>query len=79
MYQIEKDIPIPLKKPYRSNYPLDKMEINDSFFVKGDAKKINHVRTNITTFYNRTIKEGKVCPKFMTRRIDDGLRVWRVK
>lgn len=72
-YKIEKDIPIPKKRPPIKGYkyPLREMEIGDSFLVEGDGyllcKKI-HTHTS-------ALKPKK----FRSRTVKEGMRVWRIK
>jgi hypothetical protein len=61
---IEKDIPIPTFR-IKKKYPWDKMNVGDSFFVKGPRK---------TTLYLSAKKAGiKSC----IRPEGEGFRVWR--
>jgi len=64
--EIEKMVAIPESKP---KYPYEDMKIGDSFFVKGG---------NIQTIANSNWRKGKALGmKFISRRVDDGVRVWR--
>lgn len=69
MFKIEKNIPQNLKS-MRMQYPFDKMEIGDSFLVKGVEQGIK-ARSAAGNW-------GKVNgKKFSTRMTQDGYRVWR--
>lgn len=70
--KIEKGIPIPTRPPRPLKYPLDKMEIGDSFFVPN--KKRETMRVQITEAQKR------LWPKRFTVRAvtGGGVRVWRV-
>ena len=70
MYKIEKNIPIGVVN--QTKYPFSKMEVGDSFFVKGDKKKITAVTVAATTYKKNT--EGT---NFISRRNESGVRVWR--
>jgi len=64
--EIEKRVAIPESKP---KYPYDEMKVGDSFFVEGG---------NIQTIANSNWRKGKLLGmKFISRRVDDGVRVWR--
>ena len=71
MYVIEKDVPMSSTVGRPPKYPLRMMEPGDSFFVeKGDRK-------SISVSVSRLSKEtGWI---FRVRRVDGGVRVWRVK
>lgn len=72
MITIEKNIPIPFKRTYRSKYPWQDMKVGDSFFIKEANPK------NIAAAVYSAAKrfEGK---QFLWRDMDGGIRVWRVK
>jgi len=70
MYKIEKNIPV--GQINTSGYPFSKMEIGDSFFVKGDKKKINAVTVSTSTY-----KKKNVGKNFTSRTNEEGIRVWR--
>lgn len=67
--EIDKGIPVPESFGRRlgeRKYPLDKMEVGDSFFVTG--KRPN--------FKGAADKLGIICT---SRKEKDGFRVWRIK
>ncbi len=79
-FVIEKDIPchkVPRKK--RGNVwmrTIERMEIGDSFFVETDDNKelINtrsHIQLTVSVMMPRDVRVA-------TRRVEGGLRVWRV-
>ena len=82
--KIDKNIPIPdsrfgNKDGRPPKYPLKDLEINDSFLIpyeEGIEKNKMHSRASgsIANF-NKKYPEKK----FVTRQIDDGIRVWRIK
>lgn len=74
MYKIEKNVPITKLESKKPKYPLGQMEVNDSFFVKGDKKKKTSVSSAIH-FYKKTNPNVKFC----TRTNDEGIRVWRTQ
>lgn len=67
--KIEKNIPIPIK--CYSRYPFSEMEIGDSFLVH--SALIKSIRTDAYMAGKRLSK------KFSTRRVSDGVRIWRIK
>lgn len=65
--RIEKDVPLP---PKWVKYPLDQMEAGDSFLAAEED------RARISAAINRYSKRsGK---RFTCRKVDGGLRVWRI-
>ena len=74
MYKIEKNIPVSgvgQKTGAPRKYPFRKMVVGDSFFVKGDKKKIQSIRQLI-------LRENKLSEKYrwISRAVDNGVRVW---
>lgn len=70
-FKIEKEIPIPDFAFSRSKYPLKDMKIGDSFFVSSES--LNGARSSCYNF-SKIHKDYK----FITRKENDGCRVWRV-
>ncbi len=74
-FKIEKGIPIPLNWRGRvgSNmYPYMLMEVGDSFFIPSvDGKKVH-----ISGAYKVWAKKSGF--RFSSRRVDNGIRVWRI-
>jgi hypothetical protein len=76
MYAVERNVPyIHISKPGRpTKYPFPHLKVGDSFFVPSDdTKAIPRVRSAASIWaktYNR---------KLVTRVVDGGVRVWRVK
>lgn len=70
MIKIDKDVPVP---PFKRalKYPFDKMEVGDSFMVKG-VKRENLAVT--AAKYGK--KSGKA---FLVRDIEGGVRCWRIE
>lgn len=65
-YKIEKGIPIPEKSRFK--YPFRDMDVGDSVFIPG--KKSD--RISGAFFVHRP-------KKFMCRKTDGGIRVWRIE
>lgn len=78
MYKIDKNIP--LNSAHGRKYPFDNMEVDDSFLVEFSnqtPKQKTLVQNRICSaisYYNKKTKT-----KFTTRRIKEGIRVWRIK
>lgn len=71
MIEIEKNVPIPI----RHRYPFAQLEIGDSFFISdGNPTNINSSRTQFV----RTTEIGKG-RQFTCRKVEGGVRVWRIK
>lgn len=85
MYQIEKNVPAPnqgnfngpVECSFRLKYPLDRMDIGDSFFVPLNGQKSLYVLqrrlSSTATQYGR-----RHYMKFVTSGQGDGVRVWRI-
>ena len=63
----------PPKQTVRYAYPFEEMEVGDSFCVpvegSGDRQKV------LNACYRASKKLGW---KFQTRKVEDGVRVWRI-
>jgi hypothetical protein len=68
-YKIEKDVSIESV----AKFPLSEMEIGNSFLIaeKEEARKL---RNSLGAFYKTKAGKGK---RFMTKKTEDGVRVWR--
>lgn len=68
-FAIEKNIPVPDWR-VRARYPFKDMQVGDSFLIpQGDRKKVYPAASAAGA------RHGK---KFAVRKVDDGVRVWRV-
>lgn len=86
-FKIDKDIPLPpvvakrsrLGRPGavngKSKYPLDDMQVGDSFKVPDARATV--VSSAVQTARNRVLKLEKA--RFAIRTVKGGVRVWRVK
>lgn len=74
MFVIEKDIPLPVSRavgrPRGSKYPVVHMQVGDSFVVPGRSQK------QVSAAVRTEAKKHGV--KLSTRKLDGGVRVWRV-
>ncbi len=77
--KIEKNIPIKKKNGFGTQYPWDKMEIGDSFYLeipKG-VKYITHQSSVLTTSRSWAMYNNESA-KFSSRKERKGFRVWRI-
>jgi hypothetical protein len=74
---IEAGVPIPATiRSRRYRFPLDDMEVGDSFFVEfasGDREKFLASARSLISRFGRNY--GK---RYATRSQEDGFRVWRI-
>ena len=80
-YKIDKGIPLCAPRAQSNKYPLDEMEVGDSFFVPHpDAKKArqNALARNAGQ-YRKPPKHTPFQRHFVTRTVEGGVRIWRVK
>lgn len=72
MYEIEKGIPAP-----RSKYPFDHMEVGDSFLISCEPEEAPRCQRRISGTISRLKKNRS--RYFVTRKVEGGVRVWRIK
>lgn len=78
--KINKNIPTPKKLGDGVQYPWDKMNVGDNFYLETPPKKVyqshqSSVLTSARTWANYNNKKAK----FTTRKERKGFRIWRVK
>ena len=70
MIEIEKNQPMPSAR-VRNSYPFKEMDVGDSFHIEG---------VNLQVVLNANYRAGKqLGMKFIARKDDKGIRVWRTK
>lgn len=75
MFKIDKNIPVPVGGSGTSTiYPFAKMKVGDSFLVSNADRGLHNRARAAASQHGRRYKM-----KFITRMMDNGLRVWRVK
>jgi len=75
MYEIDKNVPMPLIYRFEEEkYPFEKMEIGDSFFASFEGRDSRRLQQYIS----KKSKEFNL-KKFVTRTCNGGIRCWRVK
>ena len=67
--KIEKSVPMPEDRK-RMNLPYDQMDVGDSFLVK-DVDMQTICSSNYRAGKRRNVK-------FIARKVDEGIRVWRL-
>ena len=81
MFKIDKNIEILTDQNHKIKYPFLKMEVGDSFFIpeKDEQKRINLARRAASAgiAFSKSKRKGEV--KFSTRKLEDGIRIWRIK
>lgn len=74
MFTIEKNVPLIQHTSYQKNqYPFMSMKAGDSFLVTGEKAKKNTVAASVY-YYNK-----KTGWKFVQRKVENGIRVWRLE
>jgi hypothetical protein len=73
MYLIDKSVPLPDARAGYTRYPLDLMEVADSFFAADlDTEQTHRIRTQ-ANYYKR-----KYHREYTVRQVPGGVRVWRI-
>ena len=74
LIDIEKDVLMPELPKRGAVYPYERMEVGDSFFIRDDRKNV------IINVCNRNRKAAlKNNATYTAKKVDGGVRVWRVK
>ena len=69
--QIEKNVPLPARLAWNTQYPFASMEVGDSFHVPNG--RLSAISTSAIQFGKRHNK------KFTLRTVEKGIRVWRTE
>jgi hypothetical protein len=80
-YKIDKGIPLHGRSNKSSKFPFNQMKVGDSFFAPHpDAKKArqNALARNAGQ-YRKPPKHMPFQRHFVTRTVEGGVRIWRVK
>lgn len=75
-YEIEKGVPLPIGA---TKYPFREMQIGGSFFVPSDGEPLARVRRRLSVSAHSFTRRCEASRAFTVRRVDGGIRVWRVK
>ncbi len=75
-YKIESGIPKPSFDRVKMHFPLDRMEVGDSFAVPAD--ECNIARAAISNYQGRRYTAGRPV-SFSLLKVDGGYRLWRNK
>lgn len=73
--KIEKNIPIPTGKA--TKYPWAEMEVGDSFLF--ECEYSNSKQTNLHCNAIGWSKRNRIESKYVTKKVDGGVRIWRIK
>lgn len=76
-FKIEKNVPLgPRSRSGGSSYPFAEMEVGDSFFipVQRDVQKFRNGLSQSLSYQRLRYQR-----KFATRKVEGGIRVWRVQ
>jgi len=85
--KVERGIPIPQEKLIRSSrntprytYPVRKMKLMDSFFIRCDWNGELRIRNSIAVSLSVQRKRGHIDQNFRltVRRVPGGIRAWRI-
>lgn len=77
MITIDKGIPVPALRTRVSKYPWPSMAVGDSFFVEATAEEMKARLASISR--GATAAAKKLGVQFTVRKVDGGVRVWRVE
>lgn len=75
-YEIEKGVPV--KGEIRTRYPFADMDPNDSFLVECEEDKRRTVAANLSASARR-FRESHYGRRYTVRRVEGGVRCWRVE
>lgn len=75
MYRVETGVPLPSPGQGRKKYPWTKLELMQSFVVECGEWEIESLMNSLTSCRANAQRGGK---KFALRRVEGGVRVWRV-
>lgn len=85
-FPIEKGVPIPPTISVSERYPYAKMEVGDSFFAPETTLTAHGKPLKLSGLASMTSRKGTEMTKalgktykFITRKVEGGFRVWRVK
>ena len=78
MLKIEKNVPIPVKRKPKTLYPWSGMALGDSFIVEDD-KSDPTLQSAIGSLGKQWAKTRSLRRKYTTRKVEGGIRVWRIE
>jgi len=70
---VEKNVDMPVMRVTASKYPYDEMEVGDSFMVT--SERISMINTMCGVNKKKGVELGM---KFIAKRVEGGVRVWRI-
>ncbi len=77
--EIEKNVPVvaPWKTPGVRKCPFGQMKKGDSFFITDDGRGLEKLQASLSG--SARVYGKRKNTKYVTRRIDGGIRVWRIE
>lgn len=83
MDEIAIDKGVPLPRPSRGGrqkkYPFDAMQVGDSLFMPADPQRVEIVRTIVFLCAKRYAKKHAPRWRFTSRKVEGGIRIWRIE
>ena len=78
--KIEKGIKIlRIKRRNVITYPVEKMEVGDSFFVPYSGRKPSSLQAQLCSNSKSYLRINNHKLRFTTRKQEKGIRIWRIK
>jgi hypothetical protein len=77
MIEIEKGVPV--KGLVKSHYPFAQMDPNDSFFIACEAEISRKLAQSVASSARRFARMAGSSRRYATRRVEGGVRCWRVE
>jgi hypothetical protein len=84
LFRVEKNIPVP-KQIRGVHYPFNIMSKGDSIMIPvpadepDPANRAERIRANFLSSAKNFLKSRKLSWKFATRRVEEGVRCWRIE
>lgn len=74
--EVEREIPIPNSVTGRGSckYPIVDLDIGESFLIPGTIKNAHSRATALVNYWQRKLRR-----RYTVRKVDGGVRVWRVE
>ena len=77
MYKVESNVAVPQAKGKKNVYPFNTLEVGDSFMIESSPEQLTKMQRKMSAM---CVMSGKrMGKKFITRRVDGGLRIFRIE
>lgn len=77
---LESGVPIPKRRQGRiKQYPFKDLLPGDSFLIQCQPHECNMIQARVISAKNLFLKRTGLCYEFTTRRVLEGIRLWRVR